>query len=196
MFLHPEDLINTPAHVWHGVAIGWRNDINANVSFVKNTHDRIVGIKVSAQGNSLLLVSFYAPTTGQDDDFLESISHLSEYIQSNISVGDQIIIGTDCNCSEKSSNRRKNIWKSFCTSLELKETLPPYPSFHHHNQTSDSYIDLFVTSTGVETSPVTQYCTLKDPLNLSSHDPLLISISMVTNNLKKRQLLLQYLHQL
>ena len=185
MFTHPEDLLHTPAHIWHGVAIGWRNDINVNVNFVKNTHDRVVGIRVSAQGSSLLLVSFYAPTSGQDDEFLESISHLSEYIQSNTSIGDQIIIGADSNCSVKSSSRRQNIWRSFCMSFELKESLSPYPSFHHHNQTSDSYIDLFVTSTEVETGHVTQYCTLDDPLNLSSHDPLLLSVSIVINNLKK-----------
>ena len=186
MFTHPEDLLHTPAHIWHGVAIGWRNDINVNVNFVKNTHDRVVGIRVSAQGSSLLLVSFYAPTSGHDDEFLESISHLSEYIQSNTSIGDQIIIGADSNCSVKSSSRRQNIWRSFCMSFELKESLSPYPSFHHHNQTSDSYIDLFVTSTEVETGHVTQYCTLDDPLNLSSHDPLLLSVSIVINNLKKR----------
>ena len=113
MFLLPEDLLHRPSHVWRGVAIGWRKDSKARVHFLKSIYDRIVGIKVTVSGNSLLLVSFYAPTSGHDDDFIESVSYLSEYIKINTSPGDQAIIGTDCNCSCKSSSRRQESWNNF-----------------------------------------------------------------------------------
>ena len=65
MFQHPEDQLSKSSHTWHGVAIGRRKDI----------------------GRSILLVSFYAPTAGRDNDYLESISYMTEYLQSNMSPG-------------------------------------------------------------------------------------------------------------
>ena len=178
MFLLPEDLLQRPSHVWHGAAIGWRKDSNARIKFLESIHDRIVGVKVSISGNSLMHVSFYAPTSGQDDDFIESVSYLSEFIKRNTSAGDQVVIGTDCNCSSKSSSRRQESWKNFLELFELESKFPDNPTFHHHNQSSHSFIDTFATSKKLKTSPVAQFCTLDTPLNLSSHDPIKMSICL------------------
>ena len=97
MLCYPEDQVLKPNHVWHGVAIGWRKDITVNIQAIESTHDRAVGVKMTLLKKSLLLVSYYAPTSGKDDDFLESISCLTEYLQRNLGPSDQIIIGTDCN---------------------------------------------------------------------------------------------------
>ena len=139
---------------------------------------------MSTRKQSILLISFYAPTAGQDDDFLESISYLSDFIQSNVSTSDLVIIGTDCNCSVKSTTRRQDSWTNFLDKFELQAHLPQYPSFHHHNQTSESFIDLFASSKGLFTCPVTQHCTLENALNLSSHDPLEMSICVEVDCLK------------
>ena len=80
MFQHPEEQLGKPGHVWHGIAIGWRNDINFSTVVIDSTYERVVGIKLSTSSTSLLLVSFYAPTAGQDEDYLESISYLSQYL--------------------------------------------------------------------------------------------------------------------
>ena len=185
MFQHPEDLIRNQSHVWHGVAIGWRNDINASIHFLKSTYERVVGVKMSIFQKSLLLVSFYAPTAGHDDDFLESISHLSEYLDSNMSPGDQVIIGTDCNCSVKSSSRRQLSWNNFCERFELRMNQPPLPTFHHHNGSSNSCIDLFAASEELDLGPVAQYCTLNTPLNLSSHDAIETSLEVQLERCEK-----------
>ena len=95
MFQHPEEKLRNPGHVWHGVAIGWKKDLNASIQTLQSTYERAVGIKISTLKESLLLLSFYAPTAGHDDDFLESVSHLTQYLQANMSQGDQIIIGSD-----------------------------------------------------------------------------------------------------
>ena len=176
MFQHPEDQLNKSSHIWHGVAIAWRKGIPASIHYLKSTHERFVGIKMSISSISLLLISFYAPTAGKDDEFLESISYLTEYIQSNTSPGDQVLIGTDCNCSAKSTPRRQQSWKSFCEALLLETYQPSSPTFHHHNGSSESYIDLFVASKGINLESPSQHCTLENPLNLSSHDPIITSL--------------------
>ena len=140
MFTPNEDKILTSGHVWHGVAIGWKKELSASILPLKSTYERVAGIKLSSCSKSLLLVSFYAPTAGHDEDFLESISYLSDFLASNMSIGDQILIGADCNCSSKSTIRRQHSWKNFCETFELEMNLTTYPIFHHHNGTSNSFI--------------------------------------------------------
>ena len=78
MLQFPEDLLTTSGPVWHGVAIGWSKDISANIIPIESTSHRIVGVRMILAEESLLFLSFYAPTAGKDDEFLESISNLTE----------------------------------------------------------------------------------------------------------------------
>ena len=178
MFTHPEDLLVKPAHVWHGVAVGWRSDIGASIAPLQSTCDRISGVRMTLEDSSLLLLSFYAPTSGQDEDFLESICNLADYLLQHFSPNDKIIIGTDSNCSTKSTQRRQEAWKNFCERFQLSCYLPPRPSFHHHNGQSESFLDLFAASTSLQLQNVLQHCTLENPLNLSSHDPIETTVSV------------------
>ena len=107
MFLPAEDRLLHSGQVWHGAAVGWHRDIHTKMTPLPCTHDRLVGAKYCMADHSLLLISLYAPTSGQDDDFLESLPHLSQYIQLNTTKGDKVLIGTDSNCSNKSSKRRQ-----------------------------------------------------------------------------------------
>ena len=176
MFMHPEDKIAVPGAVWHGVAIGWHDDINPNMSSVQSDHDRLVSMKLSTDITSFLLISFYAPTAGKDEEFLESVSYLSTFIVQNVTAGDNVIIGTDCNCSDKSTSRRQQCWNNFCQTFSLKQQTTGLPTFHHNNGISETSIDMFVTSESVAIQDLNQLCTLEDPLNLSSHDPISASI--------------------
>ena len=178
MFTHPEDLLSKPTHVWHGVAVGWRNDISASIAPLQSTCDRISGVRMTLEDSSLLLLSFYAPTSGQDEDFLDSICNLADYLLQHLSPKDQIIIGTDSNCSTKSTQRRQEAWKNFCERFQLSCHLSPRPTFHHHNGQSESYLDLFAASSPLEIQNVVQHCTLENPLNLSSHDPIETTVSV------------------
>ena len=172
MFEYPEDQLLRPNHVWHGVAIGWRKDVKGSIQILESSFERAVGIRMTLSEKSMLFVSFYAPTSGHDDDFLEAISSLSDYLERNSSAGDQFLIGTDCNCSAKSSSRRKEAWKSFCNTFDLRSHAPPSPTFHHHNAVSHSSIDVFAASMNLNLSNVIQYCSLDTPMNLSCHDPI------------------------
>ena len=176
MFQLNEDKLLNSGPTWHGVAIGWHQEINSNISFPETNHERVVGIKLQKSGNSLLMISFYAPTSGHDDDFLESISFLTSYIHEHSRTGDNVVIGTDCNCSEKSTLRRQVAWKNFCETFSLKMYKTGSPTFHHNNGTSESSIDIFAASNTLEITNVHQICTLETPSNLSSHDPIAATI--------------------
>ena len=176
MFYHNEDKLMKSGPIWHGAAIGWHNDIASYITFPTSNHERLAGIKLSMNDKSILLVSFYAPTAGHDDDFLESVAYLSEYILQHSSVDDQIVIGTDSNCSANSTTRRKASWKNFCETHSFQVCSKGAPTFHHNNGSSKSCIDFFVTSRSLKISNLSQYCTLETPLNLSSHDPITASI--------------------
>ena len=186
MFQHPEDLLACSAHTWHGTAIGWCKEIGASIHPLENTCDRFVGVRMEQDGGSLLLLSFYAPTTGRDEEFLESISSLAVYLQRNSVPGDKIIIGADSNCSSKSSARRQQAWTNFCDHHDLHTYTSPYPSFHHNNGSSDSFIDMFVASSGITMGYISQQCTLETPMNLSSHDPLETSVIVAVAASKER----------
>ena len=185
MLQFPEDLLLNTRHVWHGVAIGWSKNLSDSIVPIETTNDRIVGLRMQIARGSLLLISFYAPTAGRDEEFLEAISSLTEYIQQNISTGEQVIIGADANCSPKSSKRRQYAWKNFCNQHDLRKHSPPSPTFHHNNGVSHSSIDLFVASSTLDLGATLQHCTLDDPLNLSSHDPIECSVSVVRNKPEK-----------
>ena len=77
MFQHPEDLLNKPGHVWHGVAIGWKKTITGSITVIESTYERVVGVRFSLTKTSIIFVSFYAPTAGQVEDNLESLSPVS-----------------------------------------------------------------------------------------------------------------------
>ena len=178
MFEHPEDILATHSHVWHGVAIGWRRDLNSIITCLETSHERIAGAKVELKTGSLLILSLYAPTSGQDEEFLETVSHLSDFISRHSSPGDKILIGADSNCSTKSSTRRQKAWDNFCSKFELQTHRSHLPSFHHHNGLSETFIDVFAASATLKMGEVLQYCTLDSPQNLSSHDPIQSSVTL------------------
>ena len=92
MFQQPEDLLVVKGHVWHGVAVGWRMEMSACVTRLATTCDRVSGIKLPLQEKSLLLLSYFAPTVGHDDDFIDSICSLTEFLLLHASSDDQVIL--------------------------------------------------------------------------------------------------------
>ena len=127
-----------------------------------------------------LFACFYAPISGHDDDFIEALSELTYFLNSNTDANDQIFIGTDSNVSKKSSTRRQYAWDEFCSSNHLVCHRPPEPTFHHHNGLSESCLDMFIASSCLQLHNIYQICTLNEPLNLSSHDVITCNLSLKT----------------
>ena len=174
MFTPPEDLLGRTDHTWHGAAIMWHTSLDANVRCLKTTNHRFAGLRINTKGQQFLAVSVYFPTAGKDEEYLECVSDLTNFVLVHKKENDVVLIGTDSNCSEKSSKRRVLAFQSLLQDLNLVKTSTSNPTFHHHNGTSESNIDFFLISEEYSaklTNP-TALCTLNTPDNLSAHDPV------------------------
>ena len=80
MFSHPEDIIGSQGHTWHGFALGWHDDLGDKAVPLESSHDRFAAVRITLHSRTLLAISLYAPTSGKDDDFLECFSHLSNFL--------------------------------------------------------------------------------------------------------------------
>ena len=178
MFTHPEDILTSHGHTWHGVALGWHNDLCSQVTPLDSGYERFAAARVTLNSETFLIISLYAPTSGKDDEFLECFTHLSNFLNENRTKEEPIVIGTDSNCSEKSTSRRKNMFSNFCSAFSLTVCSTNLPTFHHSNHTSESCIDFLLISKSSTThlSQIQQLCKLDHPTNLSSHDVLLSSV--------------------
>ena len=175
MLEHCENIILHTGPAWHGTAVAWHRDLQPCVTQLPVTHDRFTAIKISFSSIfTMLAISLYSPTAGKDDEFLECVDYLFEFLSSN-SWCSAIVVGTDSNCSPKSSKRRRNAWLNLCSNFNLKVQSTNIPTFHHNNGTSESCIDYFLT-TNCPMKDLRQLCTLDSPTNLSSHDPILSTI--------------------
>ena len=81
-----------PGPIWHGAAIGWHDDVASYITPLESNYDRFCGVKLSTGSMTLILVSLYSPTHGKDDDFLECIDFLYEFLLTNLSENDYIVI--------------------------------------------------------------------------------------------------------
>ena len=177
IFDHSEESILLPSHTWHGAAIAWHNSLQSLITPLAVTHDRFSAIKIRFSSEcNILAISLYAPTAGKDEEFHESLDFLSRTIANSENTG--IIIGTDSNCSSKSSKRRQAAWYQFCNEFSLQIVSTNSPTFHHNNGSSESCIDYFVVA-NCEVSELGQFCTLDSPTNLSSHDPITATLKQI-----------------
>ena len=180
MFTNTEDKIISHSQTWHGVALGWHDDIHSQVSPLKSNYERFAAARIALNSMNLLVISFYAPTSGKDDEFLECFCYLTNFLTENRRQNDVLLIGTDSNCSAKSTTRRKKILSDFCTAFSLIVHTTNNPTFHHSNLTSESCIDYFLISESQSQllGKINQLCNLEHPMNLSSHDPLLSTLKI------------------
>ena len=132
MFMHVEDKIGKHGHVWHGVAIAWHNDLCSQVTQLDSNYERFSAIRLNLGETNLLAISLYAPTSGKDEEFLECISYLSNFLTRNRTANDVVIIGTDSNCSSKSTQRRKTALNDFCNNFDVQVVSTQVPTFHHN----------------------------------------------------------------
>ena len=181
-FTPPEDRLRKSDHTWHGAAIMWHESLNSNVQNICNTHERFTGIKLNFQGQHFLAIAAYLPTSGKDDEFLDCLDQLTDFIQQNSSDGSTILIGTDSNCSPKSTPRRLSGFQQFCQDHELTKVCLSVPTFHHSNGMSSSNIDYFLLSHKYSQTPklskTFSQCTQDFPENFSSHDPVFATLQI------------------
>ena len=189
MFMNAEDKIGSQGQVWHGAGIAWHDDLNSLVTPLQSNYERFTAVKINLGNLKLIAVSLYAPTSGKDDEYLECLSYLADFLTKNKTTTDLIIIGADWNCSVKFTPRRKSSLSDFCNTFNLSIHSSNLPTFHHNNLTSESCIDYFLGSADelLKFDGIQQLCTLDNPENLSSHDPLLSSVHVLVNNIESHK---------
>ena len=143
MFINNEDKIMTRGPFWHGCTVGWHRDISNKVTVHQINHERLIGINLHLSKQTFLLISLYAPTSGLDEEFLETISHLSSFLTLHAYSADHVIIGADMNCSPKSTRRRQDALNNFLSTFSLYAhsapnmstyaTVVPRPRFTSYN---------------------------------------------------------------
>ena len=188
-FTPPEDKLSSTEHTWHGAAILWHESLNSVALHLSNTHDRFTGIKLNFSGQPILAISAYLPTPGKDDSFLDCLAELSIFIMQNNAGNDTILIGTDSNCSERSSSRRIHAFNNFCRDHDLLKICCSEPTFHHSNGISSSNIDCFLISrkSSTKIKNISLQCNQDHPQNLSSHDPVLGELTIPCADSGSRQ---------
>ena len=118
-FTPVEDSLGCSSHTWHGAAIMWHDSLDSNILQLRNTNDRFTSIKLDSEGNHILVISAYLPTSGKDEEFADCLAELSEFIANNSMDDEAVLIGTDSNCSEKSTPRRIQAFQTFCDEHDL-----------------------------------------------------------------------------
>jgi hypothetical protein len=143
------------------------------VTKLNTVSDRFCGIKYENANTTFLAYSVYLPTSGKDDEFLEVLSQLKYDIDQNKCNKSSIILGTDSNCSIKSTKRRYQAMQEFSLKTVL---LNNEPTFHHNNGTSNSQIDHiynYVRDDSIEISLSSHLCKIDESSNMSAHDLIL-----------------------
>ena len=185
MFSYPEDTAGQREQNWHGSSVAWHCSLDSYVTPVENLSERFTGIKLKFDSHSLFVISVYFPTRGKDDEYLQCVTDLHNYILLNGDENELLIIGCDSNCSETSTKRRKTALVSLCDNLRLQKIACNVSTFHHNNGTSKANLDCFLISEhSLPPIKPSIECTLVNPLNLSAHDPVISSIQLSCNKTK------------
>ena len=99
MFTPPEDLLSRPDHPWHGAAIMWHSSLDSSSIGLKTTSSRFSSLRVRVQEQKFLAISVYFPTSGKDDEYLEVVSDLTNFVLDNQREDEVLLLGADTNCS-------------------------------------------------------------------------------------------------
>ena len=189
-FTPVEDSLGSSSHTWHGAAIMWHDSLNSDICQLKNTNDRFTSIKLGSYSHHILVISAYLPTSGKDDEFADCLAELSEFIDNNSKDDDAVLIGTDSNCSEKSTPRRNQAFQRFCIEHNLVKLCSKGPTFHHSNGISSSNIDFFLITQehASQLTEISLQCNQDNPENFSSHDPVTAKFQLSPRDTNKQEL--------
>ena len=191
MFEHTDDLVLKPGPVWHGTALGWKKSLDKCITKLPVICERFCSVKYvdPVSKTTVILYSTYLPTSGQDDEFLESLTLLNIDLSNHITDAENpaVVIGADTNVSSKSTRRRYTAMQKFFNTYSLKTILTDLePTFHHNNQSSESQIDHIFFSVPEDSklrlALKCHLCLKQNSSNLSSHDVLVGEMVLPATN--------------
>ena len=97
MFTPAEDKALEAGPTWHGTALGWVEEADRYITRIPVISERFCGIKYQDNVTNTFILAYtaYLPTSGHDNEFLDTLSQLSYDIQTNCDEKYCILIGLD-----------------------------------------------------------------------------------------------------
>ena len=180
--------INSLPRGYGGVSTIWKKG-----KFQPRLHKDGSNRIVVAQFGSLVLINVYMPCRGaySNTDFLSEIDQIEEICQKFATS--HLVIAGDFNVDIiKSNDTRVKYFKKFMSTNKLKEaySLPTATAtFRHHNGKHSSKIDYILINDSLrEATSAMEYRVLdQDPLNTSTHSPLLLKLTLKNAITRKSQ---------
>ena len=136
-------------------------------------------------------VALYLPTAGKESEFLTELAGLKMNLDELTLKypNSPIFIRGDAN-SSRSNPRRRRLFDSFCTDLNMSRVVIDHNTYHHFSGggSSDSDLDvlLFSNQRGVQESLIKLRCQQHDPLVDSHHDLLLSCCTIPRHSEEKK----------
>ena len=162
-----------------GLTFIWKNDLSKNVQIREYKDSRILGLSLSLEGKSILILNVYVPTNSPNycEEFTIYMGKISA-ILSNCEEENVCVIG-DMNASP--GNSRFDEIKSLCRDHEMviaDVEILPQDSFSHlnHGSLTSSWIDHSLMSLRLLQSVVE--CKLIDDFSTSDHCPLTLNLAV------------------
>ena len=156
-----------------GTAIIWRQDIDHMVEPLQDGSDRLCAALVKTNPETIL-VNTYMPTEGAANaDYSEVLDEVYE-VANKYSMPTLLWTGDiNADVHRDKPSRNDAAFKEFCKEnyLQVSNSMPPTPTFHHFNGHSKSTIDLFIHR--VTENPISAITIEeRNPTNTGPHDPV------------------------
>lgn len=170
-----------------GVITVWSRDIDHLVTPLTDGSDRLVVSKIGNEEKAVIVINAYMPTDGSKVSYDEMLDEVFEIIEKYSSRNNEVIWAGDINASfdrkNPSSNDRK--FRLFCNEMNLKTITPKgQPTYHHFVDGITSCIDHVLHYSGSPNPLSPGSIDARNPLNMSSHDPVLTSIKLESGSLR------------
>ena len=177
--LNSEDLFDTELPLVKMKAKGgtmalWRKSLDPYVSTVPSTSSSFLPIIFSPPGyKPSVHITVYLPTAGQDEQFIEEIVKLNNFMLDYVEKHSDSIfyIRGDVNVNQKDKKRIK-IFNKFCEDWSLSETKLEHSTYHHFVGlgSSDSQLDVLLHHQDLTETLLQIHCSLNNCLVTSHHD--------------------------
>ena len=167
-----------------GCAIIWNKNLQCSVTPLNIPSNRVCGVKVNFEKVSFLIFCVYMPTEGINNDFVDSLNHMSVSIQK--SDVDRIIIGGDFNTDFSRVQSQHTLLlcdflesESLKAGLELAHAACDY-TFESKASGHRSLLDHIMFSQNI-IDDVRKYAVCHDGVNLSDHDLVIAELKITAS---------------
>ena len=172
-----------------GIAFVWKKELDDRIDLVYEGNSRIQAIQLStSQNEKIIIVNTYMPTNGSENHIQKYQEILEEIRELLVKYSKYHFIWLgDLNGSLlRSTYAHDKILRSFIHEMELSPAGEcDDMTFHHFNNKSHSQIDYIMVDKGLLDRCHNYIVRSQEASNVSSHDPVQVSISIATQNTSK-----------